>query len=214
MQPGNKSGAAGRRSTTKRTEGSACEQTQRREHRASQVESRFRVAAVHELETLCDIDLDASRLFDQVGLELTPADSVEFAAAERSRWMQCLKSGTVFVASDRLGTPVGFAALHVLDGEPYLEQLSVRMSAMRRGIGSALLSAAECVAAKTRSRTLWLTTYQHLPWNAPFYEKAGFVTVPVEECGTEILLELLFQRRLLPEPDERVAMRKLLSACN
>ena len=94
------------------------------------------------------------------------------------------------------------------------EQLSVRMTAMRRGIGAALLSAAECVAAKTRSRTLWLTTYRHLPWNAPFYEKAGFVTVPVEECGTEMLVELLFQRRLLPKPDERVAMRKLLSAPN
>src|SRR5215469_838243 len=85
---------------------------------------------------------------------------------------------------------------------------------LRRGIGAALLSAAECVAAKTRSRTLWLTTYRHLPWNAPFYEKAGFVTVPVEECGTEILVELLFQRRLLPKPDERVAMRKTLSAPN
>lgn len=170
------------------------------------------MAEVNDLETLCDIDLDASRLFDQAGLELTPAHSVEFAAAERSRWLECLKSGTVFVASDHSGAPVGFAALRVLDGEPYLEQLSVRMAAMRRGIGAGLLSAAECVAAKTQSRTLWLTTYRHLPWNAPFYEKAGFVTVPVEECGTELLLELLFQRRLLPEPDERVAMRKTLSA--
>ena len=202
-----------RRATTQRGGGSAYEQTQRRERHASP-DSRFRVAGVNELETLCDIDRDASRLFDQAGLELMPEHSAEFEAAERSRWVQCLKSGTVFVASDPWGAAVGFAALRVLDGEPYLEQLSVRMTAMRRGIGAALLSAAECVAAKTRSRTLWLTTYRHLPWNAPFYEKAGFVTVPVEECGTEMLVELLFQRRLLPKPDERVAMRKLLSAPN
>ena len=182
--------------------------------RARQLESRFRVAAVDELDTLCDIDLDASRLFDPVGLELAPEHRVEFAAAERSRWLQCLQSGTVLVASDRSGVPVGFAALRVLDGEPYLEQLSVRMNAMRRGIGATLLSAAECVAAKTPPRTLWLTTYRHLPWNAPFYEKAGFAIVPLDECGAEIRLELLFQRRLLPEPDEQVVMRKIVTGAN
>src|SRR5215468_9444754 len=174
--------------------------------RARQPESRFRVAAVDELDTLCDIDLDALRLFDQAGLELAPEHRVEFAAAERSRWLQCLSSGTVLVASDRSGVPVGFAALRVLDGEPYLEQLSVRMNSMRRGIGATLLSAAECVAAKTPPRTVWLTTYRHLPWNAPFYEKAGFGIVPVEQCGGEVVQELAFQRRLLPASEERVAM--------
>src|SRR5262252_6070345 len=146
MQPCNKSSGVGRRAATQRAESLACEQTQRRKRRAAQPESRFRVAAVDELDTLCDIDLDASRLFDQAGLELAPEHRVEFAAAERSRWLQCLSSGTVLVASDRSGVPVGFAALRVLDGEPYLEQLSVRMNSMRRGIGATLLSAAECVA--------------------------------------------------------------------
>jgi hypothetical protein len=68
------------------------------------------------------------------------------------------------------------------------------------------------VAARTRARFIWLTTYRHLPWNAPFYEKAGFRTVPAEQCGSEMVQELLFQRRLLPASDERVAMRKLLAA--
>lgn len=181
----------------------------RREYHTS-----LRVAEADELETLCDIDFDACRLFDEVGLELTPAHGVEFSARERSRWAQCLNSGTVLIASDQSEVPVGFAALGILDGEPHLEQLSVRMSAMRKGIGSALLAAAERVAAKARTRVLWLTTYSHLPWNAPFYQKAGFEAVPVEECGTEMLLELLFQRRLLPEPDKRVVLRKMLRAPN
>ena len=185
------------------------ESRSRREYHAS-----LRVAEVNELETLCDIDLDACRLFDEVGLDLTPEHGAEFSARERSRWAQCLDSGTVLIASDRSGVAVGFAALGILDGEPHLEQLSVRMSAMRKGIGSVLLTAAERVAAKARTRVLWLTTYGHLPWNAPFYQKAGYVTVPVEECGTEMLLELLFQRRLLPLPDKRVVMRKVLKAPN
>jgi len=163
---------------------------------------------------LCDLDTDASRLFDQVGLELTPANSLEFTAAERSRWLECLQMGTTFVASGQFGEPVGIAAVRVLDGECYLEQLSVRMNAMRNRIGTALLNAAECLAAETRTRTLWLTTYRHLPWNAPFYERAGFVVVPVTQCGKEMLFELALQRRLLPEPDKRVAMRKVIRVTN
>src|SRR5579885_2728549 len=119
----------------------------------------LRVAASNELETLCDIDRDACGLFDAAGYELTPAHSVEYAARERSRWAACLESGRVLIASDRSGRPIGFAALALLDGEPYLEQLSVRIFAMRRGIGTALLTAAERVAAQAPGRLLWLTTY-------------------------------------------------------
>jgi len=174
----------------------------------------LRVAQVDELDVLCEIDLDASRLFDQAGIELTFPNDLEFAAMERRRWLYCLRSGTTLLASNRSREVIGFAALRVLDGEPYLEQLSVRMHAMRKGIGTALLDAAVRVAEKTRARSVWLTTYRHLPWNAPFYEKAGFGIVPVEQCGGEVVQELAFQRRLLPASEERVAMRKVLAPPN
>jgi len=174
----------------------------------------LRVAQVDELDVLCDIDLDASRLFDQAGIELTFPDDLEFAALERRRWLYCLRAGTTLLASNRSREVIGFAALRVLDGEPYLEQLSVRMHAMRKGIGTVLLDAAVRVAEKTRAQSIWLTTYRHLPWNAPFYEKAGFVIVPVEQCGSEVVQELAVQRRLLPAPDERVAMCKVLGPPN
>lgn len=198
--------------TNSSAEGADVEPAGQLARRAGYPEALLRVAGPDELQTLCDIDLDASRLFDHAGLELSPENGPDFAAAERSRWLECLQSGSVLVASDRAGRAVGFAAMRVLDGEPYLEQLSVRMNAMRNGIGTALLNAAERVAAKSRRHSLWLTTYRHLPWNAPFYERAGFDIVPGEECGNGMSSELLFQRRLLPLPDNRVAMRKLLNA--
>jgi GNAT superfamily N-acetyltransferase len=168
----------------------------------------LRLARMDELETLCDIDRDASRLFERAGLTMSFPNDLELSAAERKRWLDCLYAGTTVMAIDGAGSPVGFAALMVLDGEPYLEQLSVRMGAMRRGIGSRLLQAAETIARQTLTRALWLTTYRHLAWNRLFYEKVGFAVVASERWGPEITQEVLFQRRLLPQPDERVVMCK------
>src|SRR5512146_3461086 len=99
----------------------------------------------------------------------------------------------------------------MLDNEPYLDQLSVRTRFMRAGIGSALLAR---VASKLRSAghsTLWLTTYAHLGWNRPFYERVGFVVVPEGDSGPQLRQELAYQRRWLPCPDQRVVMRKELA---
>ena len=171
----------------------------------------YRVARVDELDILCDIDRDASRLFERAGLVMTPQEELELAAVERGRWLECLRAGSTLLAANRSGEPVGFAALGLLDGAGYLEQLSVRMHAMRQGIGGALLAAMEEMAEKRRAAALWLTTYAHLPWNRPFYEKAGYSIVPAEQWGTEITQQLLFERRLLPEPEQRVVMRKALA---
>jgi ribosomal protein S18 acetylase RimI-like enzyme len=99
-----------------------------------------------------------------------------------------------------------------LDGEPYLDQLSVKMHCMRQGIGSALLRAVEDLTRGRGGRHLWLTTYAHLRWNQPFYERAGFAVVQERDCGPEILNELAHQRRWLPVPEQRVIMRKNIAS--
>jgi len=163
----------------------------------------------------------SSRVWERTGLQLSRLSPKIAKRARRfdvgrdvERWLYCLRSGTTLLASNRSREVIGFAALRVLDGEPYLEQLSVRMHAMRKGIGTALLDAAVRVAEKMRAGSIWLTTYRHLPWNAPFYEKAGFGIVPVEQCDSEVVQELALQRRLLPASDERVAMCKVLGPPN
>jgi len=55
---------------------------------------------------------------------------------------------------------------------------------------------------------LWLTTYAHVPWNAPFYERHGFVAVPESACAPALLAALEEQRRFLPAPQQRIAMRR------
>ena len=79
---------------------------------------------------------------------------------------------------------------------------------MRGGIGRALLEATQLVARDCGARALWLTTYRHLTWNRPYYERLGFVVVPEDECGPEIRRTVAYERRFLPSPQERVIMRK------
>jgi hypothetical protein len=47
-----------------------------------------------------------------------------------------------------------------------------------------------------------------VPWNRPFYEREGFDVVPATDCPTEIVAILDEQRRWLPAPEQRVAMRR------
>jgi GNAT superfamily N-acetyltransferase len=177
-------------------------------YRYPQFEIRIGVAA--EIDTLSHIDLDAGALFERAGLYLNLPANHEFLIAEETRWLRSLTQAKTLIAVGSAGAPLGFAASGVLDGEPYLDQLSVRTQAMRRGIGSALLSATEHRAWESGGGHLWLTTYNHLPWNRPFYERAGFVVVPEFDCGPEILETLIFERRWLPRPEQRVVMKKAL----
>lgn len=161
-----------------------------------------------DLATLGEIDTDAGAIFEQAGLFLDLPETHEFPTAERRRWSECLAARTTLLAVDRNFGPIGFAAVGKRDGEAYLAQLSVRQRFMRCGIGSALLESASEIALALGSRTLWLTTYGHLPWNRPFYESHDFVVMPEEACGPELLAEHAIEKKWLPVPHERVVMRR------
>ena len=173
---------------------------------------RLRVAMPTEIDSLCEIDLDACTLFTRAGLDMDlPADH-EFFVAERTRWLRSLELGRTLVAVTPAGRVLGFASSGCVDGDPFLDQLSVHTQFMRRGIGSALLASTALRARNDGASDLWLTTYSHLSWNRPFYERAGFAVVPESACGPGILGVLAHERRWLPAPEERVAMRMALGA--
>ncbi len=178
-----------------------------RERRAG---TAIRIGTTADIDTLAAIDLDASTLFERAGLHLDSGSERELMLAERKRWLTCLAAGTVLIAVEPSGADVGFAAVGMRDGEPYLDQLSVRVSSMGRCIGTTLLYASMTMAMNAGGQALWLTTYNHLSWNRPYYERHGFVLAAPEQCGRELRSELLFERRLLPSPEQRIVMRRSL----
>ncbi|HEY8945178.1 MAG TPA: GNAT family N-acetyltransferase [Polyangiaceae bacterium] len=171
----------------------------------------IRPASADDIDDLISIDDDAAHLYGEHGLRVELAPEHPFCRAERLRWHRSAQLGRAFLAVDARGTGVAFCSLDVLDGEPYLDQLAVRVSAMRRGLGRALLERAIEWSLGAGGSALWLTTYDHLPFNRPYYERYGFIVVPESSCNAGVLHHLEEQRRTLPAPADRVAMRRTLS---
>ncbi len=154
------------------------------------------------------IDDDACTLYEEAGrgVELPPQHA-SFALAEQAQWRESLSAGRVVVAVTDDDVPIGFAALGFVDGEPHLQQVSVRRAWMGRGVGHALLRH----AIAWGNGTLWLTTYADIPWNAPMYARHGFVQVDASRCGNELRQILTEERSALPSPEHRVAMVRRVS---
>ncbi|MBL9027703.1 MAG: GNAT family N-acetyltransferase [Myxococcales bacterium] len=169
----------------------------------------IRAAAPSEMPEVFSVDDDATQLYARAGIELGLTDEHPFALDERRRWRRSAELGRLFVAVEE-GRLIGFASLDVLDGEPYLDQLSVRADSGRRGVGRALLRRAVAWAVEQRGEAIWLTTYAQVAFNLPFYESEGFVVVPESECGPGVLHHVEEQRRWLPFPEHRVAMQRPL----
>ena len=154
---------------------------------------------------MVSIDVDACTLYVEAGLDADLGPEHPYSVAERACWTRCAREGKAFVAESPGAGPVGLLVMDRIDGAPYLEQLSVRRAAMGQGLGRRLLKRAIEWAG---GEPLWLTTYAHVAWNRPFYERHGFVTVPESLCPPGMIAVLDEQRRALPAPGERIVMRR------
>jgi GNAT superfamily N-acetyltransferase len=168
----------------------------------------IRKATPSEIAELVRIDDDAFTLYEEWGIKATGPAIAMFAEAEHGRWFSSLKRGLGEIALDESGEAIGFVTVGYVDERPYLDQLSVVRAWMRQGVGRALLQRA-IAWGERRKGELWLTTYAHLPWNAPMYARQGFVIVEEAQCGAEMREVLREQRAALPDPDKRVAMVRL-----
>lgn len=158
----------------------------------------IRLATPQELAVAIEIDDDACELYASIGIHLDFPREHPFAVAERLRWRRCAEAASLWVAVED-DTIAGFAALEHLDRTAHLEQLSVRRRFARRGVGTALLKAA------LEQTPLTLTTYAHVPWNAPWYTRMGFRRL--EALSPELQARMDDERANLPMPERRVAMR-------
>ncbi|WP_037681505.1 GNAT family N-acetyltransferase [Streptomyces griseus] len=138
---------------------------------------RIRPAAPVELAALQDIERAAGAPFRAVGMvEIAEDEPLASAVLERYR-----RAGHAWVAVDGADRPVAYLIGEPVDGAFHVEQVSVHPRAARRGVGRALLDHAAVRGRAEGLAGLTLTTFTEVPWNAPYYTRLGFRTLPEAE---------------------------------
>ena len=86
--------------------------------------------------------------------------------------------GRAWVATDSADHPIAYLLLDVVDRFAHIEQVTVHPRYARRGIGRMLIAEAARWATEHGLDEMTLTTFEDVPWNAPYYRRLGFREVP------------------------------------
>ena len=104
---------------------------------------------------------------------------VDFPHFDAQRLAELSEAGTVWVAVTSADEPIGFVIAERWGDDGYVHELDVEAEHGRRGVGRALLARVAEWARQQGARSLLLSTFNDVPWNAPFYARLGFVEVPL-----------------------------------
>jgi GNAT superfamily N-acetyltransferase len=170
----------------------------------------LRDADFTDLPRLQEIERQAGEVFRAVGMNAVADD--EPLGLELLRGY--VERGQAWVIADHVGVPVAYLLADVVDGAGHVEQVSVIPGHARQGLGWVLLNHACEWALGNGLKTVTLTTFANIPWNAPYYERCGFRRLPADDLTPGLL------RIRREEADHgldawpRVCMRRLLAEPN
>jgi len=168
---------------------------------------RIEPARRDDLPKLARVERAANRLFVERGVTGVTAGDV----SSHAELAEAFEAGLVWIARDEAGEPIGFALLRLVDGQPHVEEIDVDPAFGRRGIGRALLETALAWASAAGHRAITLTTFREVPWNAPFYQSAGFRALAPSEIGPGLRAIMDDETTRGLDPGQRVAMRRELA---
>ena len=162
---------------------------------------RIRGGALEDLTCLETIERETAAMFART---VVPPQA---ARPLPRRWLaEQMAASLLWVASVHDTDPVGFIVCERHGASLHIAEMDVRPLYGRRGIGARLLLHACTVAKTLHCRSVTLTTFLHLPWNAPFYARHGFTVVPFPGRTAHLTRALRRERR--QGLRNRVAMSK------
>ncbi|WP_081255271.1 GNAT family N-acetyltransferase [Pseudomonas putida] len=90
------------------------------------------------------------------------------------RHLELIKRSMCWVAIDADNRPQGFLSADLYGRDLHVHELSVRQTMQGQGIGRKLVQVVQEFVGLKGLRAVTLTTFRHVPWNAPFYSRLGF----------------------------------------
>ncbi|WP_227317485.1 GNAT family N-acetyltransferase [Cedecea davisae] len=167
----------------------------------------LRASTTGDIEALQQVEAAAARRFLGVPELVFLAQAGVTDAGTHRRAIEQSLSWLVAGSDGRIR---GFCYCQPHQGSLYLAEISTHPDFQRTGVGRTLLEAVFDSARRLSAKEVTLTTYQDVPWNAPWYQRHGFERIETLELSAELAECLRHQQdeglMVLP----RCAMRYLL----
>lgn len=132
----------------------------------------MRLAILEDMELLPALEKAAGDVFRTIGME----DIADGDVPTADYYASFLKHGAVYVSTwaEDETTLTGFILLAPFEKAAHIYEVSVHPTYQRQGIGGQFLAQANDWARANGFDHVTLTTFTHVPWNAPYYETQGF----------------------------------------
>lgn len=163
----------------------------------------IRAASEQDAEELPGIERSSGTIFHGwPGLEWVADDSVQAADLHRN----LIARGVALVAEEQGQGLIGFLNAERTPDGLHIWQIAVHCDYQRRGIGRRLIKAAQQLAVARKAKSLTLTTFRTVPWNAPYYQRLGFRILPESELTPWLRQVLDVERQAGLPIEQRCAM--------
>ncbi len=144
----------------------------------------IRLARAADAIKLPEVERSAGEAFRALpDLAWIADDHIEPAEA----YLPLIAAGTVWVAETADSMIAGVLLAEAAADALHIAELSVAIAFQQRGIGRRLLDAALAWARAKTLSALTLTTFRHVPWNAPFYTRYGFRELTGSACDARLV---------------------------
>ena len=162
----------------------------------------IRAAVPDDLPLLREVERAAGEAFRALGMDAVADDEPPTV----QELLGPLEDGRLLVVG---GEPLAYLLVEAVDDAAHVEQVTVRPDQRGRGLGARLVDRAGQWGRERGLQAVTLTTYEHVPWNAPYYARLGFCVVAPELLGPQLrrVVDGEAARGLARWP--RVAMRRL-----
>lgn len=148
------------------------------------------------------IEQAAAAMFNEADLPV----ELRYLVTDADTLVDAQREGRLWAALDDNRTLIGFALASIVGEFAHLDELGVHPDHARRGIGSRLVDAVTGWAENEGYPGVTLITFRDLPWNAPFYERQGFVQLDEQQTSDDLRELLREEAEAGIEPRKRVAM--------
>lgn len=171
---------------------------------------RIRLASADEIHKIAPLEKAAAEAFRRIGMDAIADD----APIADSILMQAVQDQRLWVAVE-YGVLKAYLLGDFLPHSLHIDQVTVHPDASRRGLGALMI---ESVSADPRSKErgfITLTSFANVPWNAPYYERIGFLDIAEsdwpegvsekvaeeQQHGLAAWPRVVMQREIPAEPD-------------